>query len=132
MSMFKKTNEEFVHEVELLSGQNLFSCYQCGKCSAGCAFANFMDMLPHQVIRFLQLKKVEPVIDANTYWYCAACLTCTTRCPKSVDLASIMEALRNIMIRENRPYIQVFSLPVEIIEGFPQQAAVSALRKLSG
>jgi len=38
------SGDDLVREVEALSGQNLFACYQCGKCTAGCPAAEAMDV----------------------------------------------------------------------------------------
>ncbi len=86
--------------VQELSGQNVKDCYQCGKCSAGCPIAAYMDLQPNQVIRLLQLGLVDDALRSRTIWLCASCETCTTRCPREVDLAAVMDALRNLAIQE--------------------------------
>lgn len=82
------------------SGQDVKECYQCGKCSAGCPIAAYMDLQPNQVIRLLQLGLVDDALRSRTIWLCASCETCTTRCPREVDLAAIMDALRNLAFQE--------------------------------
>lgn len=123
---------DLMKEIEELSGQNLYACYQCGKCSAGCPLAFSMDILPHQVIRLMQLGQTGLVLGSNSFWHCAACLTCSSRCPKGVDLARVMEALRTILLRSGRGPLQLVLPPVELLTAVPQQAAVSAFRKLAG
>ncbi len=86
--------------VEELSGQKVRDCYQCGKCSAGCPIAADMDLPPNQVIRLVQLGLIDQALRSKTIRLCASCETCTTRCPREVDLAAVMDALRNIAIRE--------------------------------
>ena len=34
-------------------GQNIFSCYQCVKCTSGCPLADQFDLTPNQVMRSL-------------------------------------------------------------------------------
>ena len=76
--------------LEEASGQNLFACYQCGKCSADCPFS----LSPSLVVRYLQLGDLEAARDLATTWECAGCMTCETGCPKGVSPYRIMKALR--------------------------------------
>jgi heterodisulfide reductase subunit C len=120
----------FVLEVEAISGENLYACNQCGKCSAGCPVAFHLDLLPNQVIRMVQLG-IEDVLQARTIWTCAACLTCLTRCPKGVDLPRIMEALRLIRMQRSGNVLEADDLPADRMVELPQLAIISAFRKYS-
>ena len=93
-------NSELLQEVAHISSQDIRQCYQCGKCSAGCPIAFEMDVLPNQVMRMLQLGMRDDVLRSRTIWLCATCETCTTRCPREVDLVAVMDALRMIALRE--------------------------------
>ncbi|MBC7093807.1 4Fe-4S dicluster domain-containing protein [Candidatus Bipolaricaulota bacterium] len=115
----------FVGKVEELSGQNLSACYQCGKCAAGCLFTEHMDALPNQVLRRVQLGD-ESVLAASAPWACASCLACAVRCPKGVDVARVMEALRLLALRRGLPH-----LDPRATAGVPQIALVGAYRKLT-
>jgi len=79
--------------VERQTGSNTFLCYQCVRCSSGCPVAEHMDLMPNQVMRAIQFDDVS-VLEANTPWICAACETCTTRCPQGLDIAAVMDVLR--------------------------------------
>ena len=73
--IFKKG--ELVKEVESLCSENLFGCYQCGTCSAGCPYVDEMDLTPDEVIRYVILDRSE-VLSSKTIWLCSACFTCAS------------------------------------------------------
>ena len=87
-------------DVERLSGTHVADCYQCGKCSAGCPMNEHMDLLPNQLIRLVQMGRMARALRSEAIWKCVSCLTCSTRCPKSVDCAAVMDALRELSLRE--------------------------------
>ncbi len=88
-------DSELLRDVAERSGQNVADCYQCGKCTAGCPMAQFMDVPPNQVTRMLQIGDVT-VLEKQTIWLCVSCETCVTRCPREIDLPRVMDALRQI------------------------------------
>ena len=97
---YTKSQSEFIKQVEKECGHNVATCYQCGKCTAGCPIAYTMDYPPHQIIRGVQLGMRDVVLSSRTIWLCAACETCSTRCPQEVDPAGVMDALRRIAYAE--------------------------------
>jgi len=127
--VFKKG--ELVKEVEELSGENLFGCYQCGTCSAGCPFVEDMDLFPDEVIRCVVLDRRE-VLNSKTIWLCASCFTCAERCPRDINITKIMEALRQIILRRKIDYTDVLRIPKKEREIIPQLAFVSLFRKNIG
>lgn len=112
-----------------ISGEDVASCYQCGKCSAGCAMAAMMDLLPHQVMRLVQLGQVEEALASRTIWLCASCLACSARCPRGVSLPNVMEALRVTLLRPGGQHLDPVRLPADVLENAPEQALVAGLRK---
>ena len=122
---------EFTRKVEFISGQNLFACYQCGNCMAGCPVAFAMDVGPHQVMRYTLLGLEEEALKVNTFWLCASCLQCTSRCPKGIDIARVMDALRMVVLRkkDRLDHLQISQLPDEFLEKVPQIAFISGFRK---
>lgn len=86
--------------IEELSGQKISACFQCEKCTNGCPVTFAMDIVPHKAIRLLHLGLVNEVLRSDTIWVCASCETCSTRCPNDIDIARIMDTLRQISQRE--------------------------------
>ncbi|RPI23730.1 MAG: heterodisulfide reductase [Chloroflexota bacterium] len=121
---------EFVQQVETISGETLLACNQCGKCSAGCPVAFSMDLLPNQVIRMAQLG-IQDVLECQTIWTCAACLTCVSRCPKGIDLPRVMEAMRVISMERGGSHIQADNFSAEMVSELPQLALIGGFRKYS-
>ena len=85
------------------SGLNIQDCYQCQKCSAGCPVAFAMDYKPNQVMQMVLLGMKERVLSCKTIWVCASCYTCSTRCPNDIDIAGVMDWLRQSALREGVP-----------------------------
>ena len=83
-------------------GENVNLCYQCKKCSAGCPISYAMDYTPAQLIHAIRLGLDEVVYQSKTMWLCAACETCTTRCPQEVDIAKVMDAVKVIGRRKGK------------------------------
>ena len=126
---FKKG--ELVAEVEELCGENLFGCYQCGTCSAGCPFIEDMDLGPDDVIRYVVLDRKE-VLNSKAIWICASCFTCAERCPRDLNITKIMEALRQIVLRRKIDHTKLVKISKKEIESIPQLAFVSLFRKNIG
>ncbi len=121
-------NIRFRKKVMELAGENIQICYQCGECSGGCPEASVMDLLPNQVVHKIQLGD-ESVLDANTFWICSSCLICSARCPKGIDIAKVMEALREISLRSKKTYVELEALTKEQLEELPQIALISSFKK---
>jgi heterodisulfide reductase subunit C len=115
-------DSQFLNEVEAAMGRPISACYQCRKCSVGCPVSYTMDLLPHQVIRLVQFGQKERVLNAATPWICAACETCTTRCPNEIDIAGVMDHLKNLAFAEGR------SIPESNVLTF-HRAFLSVIRK---
>ncbi len=129
---FGKEEKDFIAKIEEISGQNIYSCYQCGKCSAGCVFSDKMDITVNQLIHLIQLGQKEKVLKANTQWVCSSCLTCSVRCPREIDVAALMEAVREYSLREDYEKVIISEISKEALDKLPNIALVSNFRKKTG
>ena len=127
----KKIKSEFVKKIGELSGENIYACYQCGKCSAGCPIVEHMDILPNVIVRLIQLGEEASIKESKTVWLCAGCLQCAAKCPKGVDLAKIMDAVREILKREGLDKVELKKISDQMWKKIPQQALVVRFRKCS-
>ena len=93
----------FRERVEEELGQKISSCFHCNKCSSGCPVTFAMDVFPNKVVRMVQMGMKDQLLKSSTIWLCASCETCTTRCPNEVDIAALMDVLREMAVREGVP-----------------------------
>jgi len=91
---------KFLKIVNHVSRQNINLCWHCWACGSGCPFSSHMDLLPNQVIRLVQLGRRDEALRCKTIWVCVGCHTCSTQCPNSIDIASAMDALRQLAIHD--------------------------------
>lgn len=126
-----KSASDILEKVARVSEVDVFACYQCGRCSGDCPSINLMDILPNQAIRLTQLGEIDRLLASKTIWVCASCFTCTSRCPKGIDIARVLEVLRQVCLRKNIDSLDLNRIPEEERMKYPTIAWVSALRKLS-
>lgn len=130
MDLTVKTGRELLRRVRDISGCNVFLCMQCGVCSSACTGRKFMDLLPRQVMRMVQMGDVA-VLDCRSAWVCSTCLICTARCPRGIDIAGVMEALRAINQRCGKEVLVAGDIRRELLAQVPLMAITSGYRKLS-
>ncbi len=89
-----------LHSEEQARTLNYQFCYQCRRCTNGCPLTFAMDIYPDRVIRLLNLGQLDRILHCATIWICSSCKTCTTRCPNQVDIAGVMDYLKEKAIEE--------------------------------
>lgn len=113
-----------------ISGVNVLKCMRCGKCSATCPSYDEMEYHPHQFVYMVENGDIEPLLNSESIYKCLTCFACVDRCPRSVEPAKIVEAVRLEAVRKqggNR--LKTEAIPAMLDDDMPQQALVSALRK---
>ncbi len=102
----------FLNRIQGETGENLSACYQCERCTNGCPVSHYMDIKPHQVIRYVQLGWREELLRSGTIWICLSCETCTTYCPNEVGVAETINHLRTMaaqsVIEPKEKYLAIF------------------------
>ncbi len=120
-----------VDKIAEISGENVAKCMQCGTCSAVCPMVESMRITTRQGIHLLQMRRTQEVVDAKIGEFCAACHTCSVRCPRGIDVAKVYEAVRQVAIRQNVDLIKPQEISKETMAEAPQIAFVSGFRKLT-
>jgi heterodisulfide reductase subunit C2 len=88
--------------IAMETGIRIASCYQCLRCSNSCPVSTFMDIKPHQVVRLVQLGERERLLGASSFWVCLSCEMCSTYCPNEIDVAGLMNHLKNAVVSSRR------------------------------
>jgi heterodisulfide reductase subunit C len=90
-----------------------------------------MDILPNQIIRYAQLGLKDELLESKAIWACASCMTCNVRCPKGINIAEVIEALRQILLRKRKDHVKVETLSDDEKEDVPPIALISSFRKFT-
>ena len=122
-----KNQAELVREI---SGTNPLKCMKCGKCSATCPAFNEMDIKPHQFVSYVVNNNVEELVKSESLWKCLSCFACVERCPRDVKPGKIIDAARQLVVRERGgSYLTADEIPELLDDETPQQLLVSAYRR---
>ena len=114
------------------SGVDPLRCMRCGKCSGTCPSYDEMEYHPHQFVYMVETGDIEPLLASSSIYKCLTCFACVDRCPRNVEPAKLVEALRLMVIRgQGKNHLTPDDIPALLDEEIPQQALVSALRKYS-
>lgn len=116
--------------IQQISGTNPYKCMKCGKCSATCPSFDEMDIKPHQFVSYVQRGDIEALANCKSLWKCLSCFACVERCPRDVQPGRIVDAARQIVVRQRGGnYLTADEIPQRLDENLPQQLLVSAYRR---
>ncbi len=126
-------NKEYLRD-ELIraSGVNPKKCMKCGKCSGTCPAYDEMEYHPHQFVNMVENGDVEPLMNSKGLYRCLSCFACIDRCPRNVEPAKIVEAIRLTVIKQQgQNHLKAETVSQIADDEIPQQLLVSAFRKYS-
>ena len=84
---------------QVLEGDGVSFCYQCGACVGDCPSARFSaDFNPRTIMMQVLYGMEEELIGPESViWQCSNCFTCFDRCPQDVKPIEVIIALKNLM-----------------------------------
>ena len=113
-----------------ISGVNPLKCMKCGKCSASCPSYNEMDIKPHQFVSYVINEDIEALTASKSLYKCLSCFACVERCPRGVKPGKLIDAARQVVIRQRgQEYLSPDEIPELLDDETPQQLLMSAFRK---
>lgn len=116
--------------IRRISGVNPRKCMKCGKCTASCPAYDEMEYHPHQFVDMVETGRIDELMQSRGIYRCLSCFACVERCPRSVEPAKLIEAVRLAVIRQQGgDHMKPDAVPGLLEENLPQQAITSALRK---
>ena len=119
-------------DIVRISGVNLRKCMKCGKCSGTCPSYDEMEYHPHQFVAMVESGNIEPLLNSPSLFKCLSCFACVDRCPRNVEPAKVVEAVRVAALRvQGNNHLKPNQIPEMLDEELPQQAIVTAFRKYS-
>ena len=116
--------------IKEISGVQPLKCMKCGKCSASCPSYNEMDIKPHQFVSYVINEDIEALTASKSLYKCLSCFACVERCPRGVKPGKLIDAARQVVIRQRgQEYLSPDEIPELLDEEIPQQLLMSAFRK---
>ena len=111
-------DSDFPKQIQAIpGGEHLWTCIQCGTCSATCPMSIYMDYTPRRIIAMARAGFKEDVLKSFTIWLCASCYSCSVECPKQIKITDAMYAFRRLAMDE-KVYPKRFPVPVLAREFF--------------
>lgn len=123
-------NKKQAEKIKEISGANPLKCMKCGKCSASCPAFDEMDIKPHQFVSYVTNENIDALVQSKSLWKCLSCFACVERCPRDVQPGRIIDAARQLVVRQRgQAYLSADEIPELLDPELPQQLLVSAFRR---
>ena len=124
------SKENMIETITRISGVNPRKCMKCGKCSGACPAYDEMEYHPHQFVSMVENGRIDELMASKGIYTCLSCFACVERCPRNVEPAKLIEAVRLAVLRQQgMDRLKPETIAQMDDEQLPQQAITSAFRK---
>ncbi|MDI6894768.1 MAG: (Fe-S)-binding protein [Bacillota bacterium] len=80
---------------------DLWACWACGTCTAGCPTVNIATGTdPRRLIRMLQMGRWRELLGSPALWVCTMCGRCSAACPNGIDVGLLARTVRTCAVEE--------------------------------
>lgn len=93
---------------EMLDGERVKTCLQCGTCSGICPFGYIMKFPPGKMIGALRTDIFDQVIKSDSVWMCVSCNACSAFCPSNIPITAAL------MTRAKEEMLLAGNVPTEL------------------
>ena len=122
--------QNLLDTISRISGVNPRKCMRCGKCTASCPAFDEMDYHPHQFVSMVENGRIDELLRSRGIYLCLSCFACVERCPRDVKPGKLIDAARQLVIRQRgEAYLSPDEIPELLDPEVPQQLLVSAFRR---
>lgn len=124
------SKDSMIETITRISGVNPRKCMKCGKCSGACPAYDEMEYHPHQFVSMVENGRIDELMASKGIYTCLSCFACVERCPRNVEPAKLIEAVRLAVVRQQgMDHLRPETIAQMDDEQLPQQAITSAFRK---
>lgn len=124
------SKDSMIETITRISGVNPRKCMKCGKCSGACPAYDEMEYHPHQFVSMVENGRIDELMASKGIYTCLSCFACVERCPRNVEPAKLIEAVRLAVVRQQgMNHLAPETIAQMDDEQLPQQAVTSAFRK---
>jgi len=86
-------------ELKEKCGIDIETCLECGKCTGGCSNTHIFDFTPRKIVQLIKMGQETRLYHLDALWTCVSCQLCVDRCPAGIDIARIIDFVREKAIK---------------------------------
>ena len=99
----EEMDPKFKYIMKKHGAERLALCYQCGTCTSDCPVTKYSSFYhPRRLARMIQLGLKDRLLSNDHIWLCIGCYTCVDHCPQDVKPATVIRALKELIVTEQK------------------------------